>query len=125
MKEIINEVLSFAKSTERTPIDIILSEYKCKDKFSALPEDLQSLIEECLILKISKRPTAKQLLQWPIFQACRFNEAKQKKNGFYMFSPQLRCANLELPTNEEFCEDFLSERAINEVCSFIQYCSKT
>ena len=115
-RQIISNILQFAKNstTNKNPLDRILNDHDAEDTFSKIPEELQRLIQSCLEPRISKRRNCKQLLCGELFTDYRGNGVGLK-NGFYVFSPELRCKDLELPTSEEFCEDFLSERSIDEV----------
>lgn len=116
---------------QTTAIDLILKEQNCTEQFNTqVSPEFQDLLKQCLTIDNSKRPTVKHLLKLPMF-----NEVQSSKNGFcdnstvlnggtmYMFSPTLRCANLDLPTSEECTDDYLSERSLEEVKMYCNKCS--
>uniref|UniRef100_A0A672GX41 TBC1 domain containing kinase n=1 Tax=Salarias fasciatus TaxID=181472 RepID=A0A672GX41_SALFA len=84
-----------------------------------LPENVQELLRKCLTFLPSKRPTPAELLGDPVFSgiSCQYTPFQKPVS---LFSSSLRCAHLELPDDiSDLCkdedEDYLSERAIDEV----------
>lgn len=112
---------------------MILREHEASAKFEQSPEELRSLIKSCLTISVAKRPTAKQLIDSPLFDECKRlrgdgsnisngsssqqHQYQQHLNGFDMFATTLRCQDLEITNIDRvtLCDDPLSERSIQEV----------
>uniref|UniRef100_A0A672GYD7 TBC1 domain containing kinase n=1 Tax=Salarias fasciatus TaxID=181472 RepID=A0A672GYD7_SALFA len=104
--------------SERLKFILTLAE-KHHLKLSELPENVQELLRKCLTFLPSKRPTPAELLGDPVFSgiSCQYTPFQKPVS---LFSSSLRCAHLELPDDiSDLCkdedEDYLSERAIDEV----------
>uniref|UniRef100_A0A672H0G2 TBC1 domain containing kinase n=1 Tax=Salarias fasciatus TaxID=181472 RepID=A0A672H0G2_SALFA len=98
-------------------LKFILTLASCSD--IELPENVQELLRKCLTFLPSKRPTPAELLGDPVFSgiSCQYTPFQKPVS---LFSSSLRCAHLELPDDiSDLCkdedEDYLSERAIDEV----------
>uniref|UniRef100_A0A8C5GHT9 TBC domain-containing protein kinase-like protein n=1 Tax=Gouania willdenowi TaxID=441366 RepID=A0A8C5GHT9_GOUWI len=84
-----------------------------------LPENVVELLRKCLTFLPSKRPTPAELLGDPVFNviSCHYTPFQKPIS---LFASSLRCAHLDLPDDiSDLCkeddDDFLSERAIDEV----------
>uniref|UniRef100_A0A8C9X4K1 TBC domain-containing protein kinase-like protein n=1 Tax=Sander lucioperca TaxID=283035 RepID=A0A8C9X4K1_SANLU len=100
-------------------VTVLAEEHGCLDTIKELPENVLELLRKCLTFLPSKRPTPAQLLGDPVFSgiSCFYTPFQKPVS---LFSSSLRCAHLELPEDiSDLCkdddEDYLSERAIDEV----------
>uniref|UniRef100_A0A665XD07 TBC domain-containing protein kinase-like protein n=1 Tax=Echeneis naucrates TaxID=173247 RepID=A0A665XD07_ECHNA len=100
-------------------VTVLAEEHGCLDAIKELPENVVALLRKCLTFLPSKRPTPAELLGDPVFSGISCNYTPFQK-PVSLFSSSLRCAQLELPEDiSDLCkdddEDYLSERAIDEV----------
>ncbi|KAM3865081.1 TBC domain-containing protein kinase-like protein isoform 2-T2 [Diretmus argenteus] len=100
-------------------VTVLAEEHGCLDTIKELPENVLELLRKCLTFLPSKRPTPAELLGDPVFNgiSCLYTPFQKPVS---LFSSSLRCAGLELPEDiSDLCkdddEDYLSERAIDEV----------
>ncbi|XP_071396313.1 TBC domain-containing protein kinase-like protein [Centroberyx affinis] len=100
-------------------VTVLAEEHGCLDAIKELPENVLALLRKCLTFLPSKRPTPAELLGDPVFSgvSCLYTPFQKPVS---LFSSSLRCAHLELPEDiSDLCkdddEDYLSERAIDEV----------
>ncbi|XP_004549479.2 TBC domain-containing protein kinase-like protein [Maylandia zebra] len=100
-------------------VTVLAEEHGCLDTIKELPDSVLELLRKCLTFLPSKRPTPAELLQDPVFNSisCHYTPFQKPVN---LFSSSLRCAHLVLPDDiSDLCkdddEDYLSERAIDEV----------
>uniref|UniRef100_A0A673AP81 TBC domain-containing protein kinase-like protein n=1 Tax=Sphaeramia orbicularis TaxID=375764 RepID=A0A673AP81_9TELE len=100
-------------------VTVLAEEHGCLDTIKELPENVLELLRKCLTFLPSKRPTPTDLLRDHVFNgvSCLYTPFQKPVS---LFSSSLRCAHLELPEDiSELCkdddEDYLSERAIDEV----------
>uniref|UniRef100_A0A667XUZ9 TBC domain-containing protein kinase-like protein n=1 Tax=Myripristis murdjan TaxID=586833 RepID=A0A667XUZ9_9TELE len=98
---------------------LCVTNYNCPCALQELPENVLELLRKCLTFHPSKRPTPAELLGDPLFNgvSCLYTPFQKVVS---LFSSSLRCAHLELPEDiSDLCkdddEDYLSERAIDEV----------
>ncbi|XP_076117916.1 TBC domain-containing protein kinase-like protein [Mytilus galloprovincialis] len=98
------------------PFDFYTEEYSLQDKIKVLPEGVLDFLRNCLTVNSKERPSPESLLQHKIFSEHNANK-KPYKNGFRMFTVQLRSKDLELSPYDEngYTEDHLSERSMDEV----------
>ncbi|KAJ0050773.1 hypothetical protein NL108_005880, partial [Boleophthalmus pectinirostris] len=100
-------------------VTVLAEEHGCLDNIKGQPENVLELLRKCLTFLPSKRPTPADLLGDPVFSGISSLYSSFQK-PVSLFSSSLRCAHLELPDDiSELCkdddEDYLSERAIDEV----------
>uniref|UniRef100_A0A3Q4H487 TBC domain-containing protein kinase-like protein n=1 Tax=Neolamprologus brichardi TaxID=32507 RepID=A0A3Q4H487_NEOBR len=100
-------------------VTVLAEEHGCLDTIKELPDSVLELLRKCLTFLPSKRPTPAELLQDPVFNgiSCHYTPFQKPVS---LFSSSLRCAHLVLPDDiSDLCkdddEDYLSERAIDEV----------
>ncbi|KAJ3614450.1 hypothetical protein NHX12_018022 [Muraenolepis orangiensis] len=100
-------------------VTVLAEEHGCLDTIKDLPENVLELLRKCLTFLPSKRPTPAELLGDGVFNeiSCSYTPFQKPLS---LFSSALRCAHLELPEDiSDLCkeeeEDYLSERAIDEV----------
>ncbi|TMS23699.1 TBC domain-containing protein kinase-like protein, partial [Larimichthys crocea] len=100
-------------------VTVLAEEHGCLDTIKELPENVLELLRKCLTFLPSKRPTPTELLGDSVFNgvSCLYTPFQKPVS---LFSSSLRCAHLELPEDiSDLCkdddEDYLSERAIDEV----------
>uniref|UniRef100_H2SYN1 TBC domain-containing protein kinase-like protein n=1 Tax=Takifugu rubripes TaxID=31033 RepID=H2SYN1_TAKRU len=101
-------------------VTVLAEEHGCLDTIKDLPPNVLGLLRKCLLFLPSKRLTPAELLRDPIFSgiSCLYTSFLKPVS---LFSSSLRCAHLELPEDiSDLCkdddeEDYLSERAIDEV----------
>uniref|UniRef100_A0A667XXS5 TBC domain-containing protein kinase-like protein n=1 Tax=Myripristis murdjan TaxID=586833 RepID=A0A667XXS5_9TELE len=115
------EIVFFSLDFLNTSWRLILcvTNYNCPCALQELPENVLELLRKCLTFHPSKRPTPAELLGDPLFNgvSCLYTPFQKVVS---LFSSSLRCAHLELPEDiSDLCkdddEDYLSERAIDEV----------
>uniref|UniRef100_A0A8C5GHG4 TBC domain-containing protein kinase-like protein n=1 Tax=Gouania willdenowi TaxID=441366 RepID=A0A8C5GHG4_GOUWI len=100
-------------------VTVLAEEHGCLDTIKELPENVVELLRKCLTFLPSKRPTPAELLGDPVFNviSCHYTPFQKPIS---LFASSLRCAHLDLPDDiSDLCkeddDDFLSERAIDEV----------
>ncbi|TRY66236.1 hypothetical protein DNTS_006073 [Danionella cerebrum] len=100
-------------------ITVLAEEHGCIETVKELPESVQFLLRKCLTFLPSKRPTPAELLTDSVFEgiSCHY---PPYQSPVRLFSAAPRSAFLQLPEDiSELCkddkEDYLSERAIDEV----------
>uniref|UniRef100_H3DKZ6 TBC domain-containing protein kinase-like protein n=1 Tax=Tetraodon nigroviridis TaxID=99883 RepID=H3DKZ6_TETNG len=101
-------------------VTVLAEEHGCLDTIKELPPNVLELLRKCLTFLPPKRLTPAELLRDPVFSSvsCLYTPFLKPVS---LFSSSLRCAHLELPDDiNDLCkvdddEDYLSERAINEV----------
>ncbi|XP_061534602.1 TBC domain-containing protein kinase-like protein [Phycodurus eques] len=100
-------------------VTVLAEEHGCLENIKELPEKVLGLLRKCLTFLPSNRPSPAELLGDAVFDgvSCLY---KPFQKPVSLFSSSLRCAHLELPEDiGDFCkdedDDYLSERAINEV----------
>uniref|UniRef100_A0A8C4GMI6 TBC domain-containing protein kinase-like protein n=1 Tax=Dicentrarchus labrax TaxID=13489 RepID=A0A8C4GMI6_DICLA len=98
-------------------VTVLAEEHGCLD---AIKVESKSLVfVDIIFCSVSSRPTPAELLGDPVFNGVSCLYTPFQKPGS-LFSSSLRCAHLELPEDiSDLCkdddEDYLSERAIDEV----------
>ncbi|XP_034043871.1 TBC domain-containing protein kinase-like protein [Thalassophryne amazonica] len=100
-------------------VTVLAEEHGCLDIIKELPEPVLELLRKCLTFLPSRRLTPAELLSDPVFNVVSTRYTPFQK-PISLFSSSLRCAHLELPEDiSDLCkddnEDYLSERAIDEV----------
>ncbi|KAM9819936.1 TBC domain-containing protein kinase-like protein [Syngnathus typhle] len=100
-------------------VTVLAEEHGCLENIKELPENVLELLRKCLTFLPSKRPSPRELLGDAVFDgvSCLYTPFQKPVS---LFSSSLRCAHLELPEDiSDLCkgddDDYLSERAINEV----------
>ncbi|XP_019717369.1 TBC domain-containing protein kinase-like protein isoform X2 [Hippocampus comes] len=100
-------------------VTVLAEEHGCLEHIQELPENVLALLQKCLTFLPSKRPSPAELLGDAVFDgvSCLYTPYQKPVS---LFSSSLRCAHLELPEDiGDLCkgdgDDYLSERAINEV----------
>ncbi|XP_077460534.1 TBC domain-containing protein kinase-like protein [Stigmatopora argus] len=100
-------------------VTVLAEEHGCLEMIKELPETVLELLRKCLTFLPSKRPSPAELLGDAVFDgvSCLYTPFRKPVS---LFSSSLRCAHLELPEDiGDLCkdedDDYLSERAINEV----------
>ncbi|XP_077575357.1 TBC domain-containing protein kinase-like protein [Stigmatopora nigra] len=100
-------------------VTVLAEEHGCLEMIKDLPETILELLRKCLTFLPSKRPSPAELLGDAVFHgvSCLYTPFRKPVS---LFSSSLRCAHLELPEDiGDLCkdedDDYLSERAINEV----------
>ncbi|CAI5680558.1 TBC domain-containing protein kinase-like protein [Oreochromis niloticus] len=100
-------------------VTVLAEEHGCLDTIKELPDSVLELLRKCLTFLPSKRATPAELLRDPVFNgiSCHYTPFQKPVS---LFSSSLRCAHLVLPDDiSDLCkdddEDYLSERAIDEV----------
>ncbi|XP_037112675.1 TBC domain-containing protein kinase-like protein [Syngnathus acus] len=100
-------------------VTVLAEEHGCLENIKELPENVLELLRKCLTFLPSKRPSPRELLGDAVFDgvSCLYTPFQKPVT---LFSSSLRCAHLELPEDiSDLCkgddDDYLSERAINEV----------
>lgn len=117
--QIFYKLASFIK-TDLHPLDSFIKELQLSNRFSNVSKDVMDLFRLCLTVSINERPNPTKLLSHQIFRNIRKKEPPYK-NGFQMFTSDLRCKDLELPTigengySKDFDIDHLSLRSMEEV----------
>uniref|UniRef100_A0A8C4EJA1 TBC domain-containing protein kinase-like protein n=1 Tax=Dicentrarchus labrax TaxID=13489 RepID=A0A8C4EJA1_DICLA len=99
-------------------VTVLAEEHGCLDAIKVESKSLAVFVD-IIFCSVSSRPTPAELLGDPVFNGVSCLYTPFQKPGS-LFSSSLRCAHLELPEDiSDLCkdddEDYLSERAIDEV----------
>ncbi|XP_035681915.1 TBC domain-containing protein kinase-like protein [Branchiostoma floridae] len=118
LADVFKKMLAYTKSdTASHPFDSIIQDHHAEDKIKNLPEDLRAILQLCLTVSPSKRPSPSTLLQHEAFAELSKAEPPYK-NNIKLFSVELRCKDLELPEFDgriEIDDDLLAGRRFDEV----------
>lgn len=115
---IVRKILTCLKNGSEI-FDLLVNELSCIEKLQGLSQSTQQLLRQCFSTDPVQRPCPSELLQSPVFDMLRQKQIPYK-NGVQLFTSQLRCKDLELPSltaesNIAASEDHLSERSMEEV----------
>ena len=115
VEERVVRTLRLIERCDVSALDCVLAEHdNGHARFNRLSDDVQHFIRSCLIVPVSQRPSAAQLLTSPLF--ARFKHLPDSPcNDFRMCDVTVRCETLENPVAEKLEDDMLSERPIDEV----------
>ncbi|KAI8510469.1 hypothetical protein Bbelb_113850 [Branchiostoma belcheri] len=118
LADVFKKMFTYTKSDKAFhPFDSIIQDHHAEDKIKNLPEDLKAILQLCLTVSPSKRPSPSTLLQHEAFAELSKSEPPYK-NNIKLFSVELRCKDLELPEFDgriEIDDDLLAGRRFDEV----------
>ncbi|XP_077983760.1 TBC domain-containing protein kinase-like protein [Glandiceps talaboti] len=117
--QIFAKILFLVKhSTNEHPLDMILKEHNASSRLQEMPENLQTLIRQCLVASPQDRPSPSELLQHETFSTNKANDTPYEE-PIPLFSTKLRCEKLEIPDYDEYSdidkEDHLAKRSFEEI----------
>ncbi|CAL1543296.1 unnamed protein product [Lymnaea stagnalis] len=118
IEEVLMKIIELIKS-DMSALDHLCQDPILGEKLKGFSKEMWDVLRLCLAVSSSKRASSAELKQHPLFRYVREFTVAHKKE-FSMFTTELRCADLELPTYEqtianEFSDDHLSQRSMQEV----------
>ncbi|XP_059151921.1 TBC domain-containing protein kinase-like protein [Physella acuta] len=118
LQETLLKMVEFIK-TEMSPLDLLCQDQVIADRLKGYSKELRDVLRLCLTVSSTKRAKSDELKQHPLFTVNIKNAVTHKKE-YNMFTTELRCVDLELPSYDEtianeFSDDHLSQRSMQEV----------
>ncbi|KAL3878639.1 hypothetical protein ACJMK2_030970 [Sinanodonta woodiana] len=120
IQQMLHQTINFVRY-DINPFDTIVTNLNCEAKLKNLSKVMLDFLRQCLIVSPTERPSPDVLLQHQAFIQHRHLYIPHK-NGYQLFTSELRCRDLELPSviddssdQDTGPDDHLSERSMEEV----------